>query len=71
MSNLREIINFWSIECMKLTSEATVCVRFTSGVSRVYEFAEPDDAQQMMLSFTNWCELANDSGYGIQRSELK
>ena len=71
MSNLREIINYWSVESMKLTDEATVCVRFISGVSRVYEFVYPDDAEQMMLAWANWCEAANDSGYGIQRSELK
>jgi len=54
--NVRVVINFEHVECMKLTSETTVYVRFASGTAQTFEFNEPVMATSMTLAFENWCE---------------
>jgi len=54
--NTIEVINFELVECLKLTSETTVYVRFASGTAQTLEFSDPARAESMLLAFENWCD---------------
>lgn len=66
---MRMVINFEHVECMKLTSETTVYVRFASGTAQTFEFNEPVMGTSMTLAFENWCNERKYGGYVVSIGE--
>ena len=50
----QNIINFEHVECMKITSDTTIYVRFTSGVGEVIEFKNADKLNDIVKAFFDW-----------------
>lgn len=52
---LRQVINLEHVESMKVTSDTTVYVRFTSGESTLFEFQNSEKLEDMLTAYIAWC----------------
>ena len=52
---LRQVINWEHVESMKVTSDTTVYVRFTSGESVLFEFQNSEKLEDMLTAYIAWC----------------
>lgn len=52
---LRQIINWEHVESLKVTSDTTVFVRFTSGEGTIIEFQNSEKIEDMMTAYVAWC----------------
>jgi uncharacterized protein YlzI (FlbEa/FlbD family) len=66
----QNIINFEHVECMKITSDTTIYVRFTSGVGEVIEFKNSEQVNDIVKSFFDWAKYGSHKLYLIDK-ELK
>jgi hypothetical protein len=64
------IINFEHVELMKVTSDTTIYVRFTSGVGEVIEFKNMDKLNDIVKAFFDWGQYGSHKLYLIDK-ELK
>jgi hypothetical protein len=51
---VQQIINFEHVECLKITSDTTVYVRFVSGTGEVFEFKDAEKLNDMTKAFLDW-----------------
>lgn len=58
------IINFEHVELMKVTSDTTIYVRFTSGVGEVIEFKNMDKLNDIVKAFLAWSYDRSPSNAG-------
>ena len=68
---LRQVINLEHVESMKVTSDTTVYVRFTSGAGEVFEFKNAEKVDDMMRAFIDWCNGSNHRKAYTILKELK
>ena len=50
----QNIVNFEHVECMKITSDTTIYVRFASGAGEVIEFRDAEKLNDMTKAFLDW-----------------
>lgn len=66
---LLQIINWEHVESLKVTSDTTVYVRFTSGEGTIYEFQNPEKIEDMMMAYVAWCSTSNCKAYVIYQEQ--
>ena len=68
--SVQQIINWEHVECLKVTSDTAVYVRFTSGTGEVFEFKNAEQVNDIARAFFDWAKYGSHKLYLIDK-ELK
>ncbi len=60
----QNIVNFEHVECMKITSDTTIYVRFASGAGEVIEFKDAEKVDDIVKAFFAWSYDRSPSNAG-------